>query len=267
MNTKATQARGVQFWTVEVLSKLFLKPGDSLLELYSENGTNLGKWERSKIKKYCSIDVSEKSSMNTKKKWQERGQKFEAIFLHQSPIEPFNFNQKFDSVVCFQNMGDNFKSIESSKKYLSNIYECMKNESYFYGMMFDSSSIWLKIQKYGKENIDRVEFDLKLFKLSLPLNFEKIQPYFGFKLNLKVLGEDLETNEYFIHCQSFLEIANEIGFEVISITNLYEFYEDHKYMFQDSLDAYRVFKDQNRKLDSFQKEVIELYSIFILKKN
>ena len=166
-------------------------------------------------------------------------------------------------------MGDNFKSIFTAKKFLENIYSTMKKESFFFGICFDSSSIWLKIQKFGKENEEKneIEIENKLFKLSIPLNFEKFENHFGFKINLKILGEEFEINEYFIHSQSFLKISNEIGFDVISITNLFEFYEDNQFMFQDSLDAFKVFKDQCRKFDSNQREIIDLYSIFVLKKN
>jgi mRNA (guanine-N7-)-methyltransferase len=165
-------------------------------------------------------------------------------------------------------MGLQFESYKMVKSFLTNVNSTLKKGNFFIGMMLDSASIWLKVQKYGKEiDSNELEIDKKLFKLTLPKDFERKDSFFGIPLKLSVLGENLPTEEYFIHCQTFLNVCKECGFEVLSVTNLNEFYEDHKIPYNEALEAFRVFDGkEHKKIDSVQKELIELYSIFILKK-
>jgi mRNA (guanine-N7-)-methyltransferase len=188
--------------------------------------------------------------------------------VHQFPHEKFNFKEIFDCVVCFQNMGCQFESYKMAKSFLNNVNSSLKKGNFFIGMMLDSASIWLKVQKFGKETeLNELEIDKKLFKLTLPKDFERKDSYFGIPLKLSVLGENSPTEEYFIHCQTFLKVCEECGFEVLSITNLNEFYEDHKIPYNEALEAFRVFDGkQHRKIESLQKELVELYSVFVLKK-
>jgi hypothetical protein len=96
--------------------------------------------------------------------------------------------------------------------------------------------------------------------LEVKNDFEK----FGTKILLKVKEEENCKEEYLIHFPSFIKIAKENGFEIINLSNFSTVFEDYKEIYFDQLKAFNVFTKEKKTLN--QLDMIELFSIFILKK-
>jgi len=88
MKTKATQARGVESWSKEVLSQIFVENGSEILEYFPESGKNIGKWERFGVKYYSCLDSLDKSLKETVTKYNEKKRPFLAEFHPYSPCAP-----------------------------------------------------------------------------------------------------------------------------------------------------------------------------------
>jgi hypothetical protein len=74
-----------------------------------------------------------------------------------------------------------------------------------------------------------------------------------------------EVQEYLVHFPSLIKLADEVGFTMLEIVNLFEFYEENKKNYGEQLKQLGVLNSQ-KKIDQNQKELIALHTAFMFQK-
>lgn len=262
IKTKAYQFRGIETFSKTVLSFILIKEGANIMEVHPEQGNNLGKWQRAKIKSLVCLESDQELLNEVEKKWAERKKPFQAQFISSSPLGTIHMNQNVQNIFCFSGIDQYFTTKDFAEEMFQNLYKCMDKGGYFCGLFMDSETLFHRIQELeGNEDKQAIITGGKLYNLTLPTEFE----HFGTKVKLEIAEEESPIYQYLIHTPSFIKLAKKAGFEVVSMSNLHHFYDDYKELYQDLLVQLQVYK-KDMKIEQNQLELVDMFMIFILKK-
>jgi len=260
------QYRALEHWIKTVLTSQLIDPGATILELCCGKGLDTGKWDRAKIGRYVGVDNNQSLLDDAKERWLQKHSPFPASF-HQINLTTQSLDAildpglQFDVVVCYKGLSDSCESETALKQFLKNAICRLKEGGFFYGIVADSSAIWCKAQKQTSDGVGSTTILSDLYSIKFEdTNFN----YFGSKYILK-LDDTPSEQTYMVHFPSFLQFMNELGFDMIEITNFNDIYEDYKRTYHQYLKSLNAF-DKKGKLHTDQMEILGLYAAFIFKK-
>lgn len=263
LKTKAYQFRGIETFSKTVLSYILIKENETLLEIHVDHGNNLGKWERAKIKTLICVDPEKDQIKEVEKKHSHRKSTFQIELFHSSPLSDLKISKKVQNAFCFSGIDQYFTSYDIASDLLCNISKMIEKGGYFCGMFFDAETIFHRLQEVETNKEDQVIINGgKLYNLTIPIYFQT----FGTKIKLEIAEEDSPIIQYLIHTPSFIKISKIAGFEVISMANLHQFYDDYKDLYEELLLQLQVFRNKETKIDQYQMELVDMFMIFILRK-
>ncbi|KAL0484802.1 mRNA (guanine-N7-)-methyltransferase [Acrasis kona] len=275
LKTNAVQFRGIENWVKEILSAQLIEKDQSVCELYSR-GSDIGKWQRCGCAHYYVVEPNEDFKNEAVKKWTEKKKPFKsAKFLCLNPCTS-DFTRPikdavsdsmdkifpFGGMACFgSNIERSFSSEESAKTFFSNCASITKPGGYFFGYMLDSSVAWTRAQKLlsqmseqAQSQQSKITVKGELYQLVLDRNFENY--------TLSVDGEKDFQSGVLIKFPVLSRIAKEYGFDVISLANWHEFFEDFKNVYWEQLEGYQV----KGVVSAKEMELVGLMAIFILQR-
>jgi len=146
--------------------------------------------------------------------------------------------------------------------FLKNVASGLKPGGYFFGIVPDSSAIWYKAQKVSPGKADK-SLSIKGELYTIHFAHEEFN-YFGTQYSIRMEGSP-EQMEYLVHFPTLVSVAESVGLTMLEITNLAEFYEDHRKNYADHLKALGVLNKQG-KIEPQQKELIGLFTTFCFQK-
>jgi len=170
----------------------------------------------------------------------------------------------FDNVCCFNGMQFCFEDKDKAYKFFENVASVfLKSGGYFFfGILPDSSSIWYKAQKVILGRTDKtLSIKGELYTIQFP---NEDFNYFGTKYIMKMEG-NVEQEEYLVHFPTLVSIAESVGLSMLEISNLTEFYEDHRKNYGELLKSLGVLNKQG-KIEPQQKDLIGLFTTFCFQK-
>jgi hypothetical protein len=272
LKTNAVQFRGIENWVKELLTAQLISKDASVCELYSK-GSDIGKWQRCGCAHYYVVEPNEYNKDEAVKRWTEKKKPFKtANFFCMEPTDTdlsHTLQRKipnddkifpFGGLACFGNyLEQSFETEETAKQMLSNAAAITKSGAYFFGYILDSSAAWTRAQKtldrdQSQQNKERVTIRGELYQLELDRNFKNY--------TLQVSGESQPLNGHLIKFPVFSKIARDCGFDIISLANWLEFFEDFKVTYAEQLEGYQVKGTVQPK----ELELVSLMAIFILQK-
>jgi len=261
--TPIWQVKAHEQWVKTVLISDIVEPNSTVAELCCGKGLDIGKWARAKILKFCGIDSNLLVLEEAKERWLQKKEPFPAQFLQ---LDLFTENSQkiipkgelFDNVCCFNNLEYSFETKEKAQMFLENVASILKPGGYFFGILPDSSAIWYKAQKVILGKTDK-SLSIKGDLFTIQFLNEDFH-HFGTSYTMKMEGSP-EQQEYLVHFPSFVSVADSVGLTMLEITNLVEFYEDHRKNYSELLKALGVLNKQG-KIEPQQKDIIGLYTVF-----
>eukprot|EP01130_Rhizamoeba_saxonica_P016816 TRINITY_DN7846_c0_g1_i1.p1 TRINITY_DN7846_c0_g1~~TRINITY_DN7846_c0_g1_i1.p1 ORF type:complete len:266 (-),score=46.53 TRINITY_DN7846_c0_g1_i1:39-836(-) len=264
MKSRIWQVQAHQNWVKTVMIKQLISSGDNVCQYFCNYGDDLGKWMRSSVSYLLGIE-EERKLERARQNYYNKKCEFEGVFLacdisSESISNYTDCIERFDAVCCFTGLDYILNDEESISKLFENTANILKPGGLFIGIMNDSSEIWSQAQKshqFSRPNIKSkfcsIQFENGEFKT---IGCKYVFHLDGFRA----------MEHYAIHLPTFIRKAQEHGFAVLSMINCSEFYEDNRYHYADLLDQLGVYIPGRNSLVKDQKEIIDLYTTFVLKK-
>eukprot|EP01116_Phalansterium_solitarium_P005542 TRINITY_DN17305_c0_g1_i1.p1 TRINITY_DN17305_c0_g1~~TRINITY_DN17305_c0_g1_i1.p1 ORF type:complete len:283 (-),score=98.93 TRINITY_DN17305_c0_g1_i1:14-862(-) len=266
--TKSTaihQVRAHEQWVKAVLISDLVDAGDYVCELCCGKGVEMGKWVRAKVGRYTGIDPSSDWLLEAHARWEQKKRPFEAEFLTRDVFaEELDIAGKgeFDHVCCFQGLEAACEREASLQRLVASVAALLKPGGFFFGIVPDSSAIWHRAQKASGSESRHVRGQGPPYLWSIELDSDDFR-FFGCRYQIKLDG--VQTAHYLIHFSSFIQAAAQAGLQMIEITNLNDFYEDHRKNHVEQLKQWKVTNSKGQ-IDPSQKEIIGLYTTFVFQK-
>jgi len=269
MNKKTSiwQMKAHEQWVKTVLISDIIEPNSSVCEIFCGKGLDIGKWARAKIGNYVGLDSNELLLKEAQERWSQKKEPFPGKFLCfdilKDNIEKvIPKGEVFDNVCCFNGI-QYCSDKEKMNILLENIVSVLKTGGYFFGILPDSSAIWYKAQKVILGRTDKaLMIKGDLYTVHFP---REEFDYFGTQYVMRMEGYTEQQQEYLIHFPSFVRAAESVGLNMLEITNLIDFYEDHKKNYAELLKSLGVLTKQG-KIEPQQKDLIGLHTTFCFQK-
>lgn len=271
--TPVWQFKAHSNWVKAVLIADTVDAEAKVVEIGCDGGVDFGKWTRSKISKLFAFETDEKKLSEAKERWEKKNKPFQAEFYQFDPTVQFIetiFNTeelklenqgKIDCVASFCPIQQIISTQKQLEILFKNVSWLIKPGGTFIGLLPDSSAIWSRAQK---KTTDKRETALSMKTDLYEIQFENQNfDLTNTSYRIKLAGDKDFVSEFLIHFPSLISIAQEVGFRMLAITNLNEFYEEHHRVLKDMLET-TVLKDG--KIDSNQKDLIGLYCCFVFQK-
>eukprot|EP00854_Cymbomonas_tetramitiformis_P017746 gene17746-21140_t len=132
----------------------------------------------------------------------------------------------FDLVCTHNGLSIAFASEDHARRLLAGVAACLRPGGLFFGTMPDSAAIWYKAQK-SKSSPPSFKGE----EFTVAFERENIEQ-FGTPYKIKLQGEGgRDEAHYMVHIPSFIELAREVGLQLVDMPNLVEFFEDYRHTF------------------------------------
>lgn len=280
VRTNAPQFRGVLNWVVTTFIEHTLQASDlNVLDISLDAPNLIGKYQRRPdASKNGFLLYIQDHDGEVKKKWIERKQPFQAEFLTQ-----WSDLKVKSSLYCVFSFGElNFggPTRDAVKEKLQFIYDSLKDGGIYLGWYVDTGALWntyssskryQDLTKVSNIIVQQEELDENTGKMKVTDSDESIleyPPFFGLKIKLSIHGEDsMFWDGYSVHTPSLIDLCEEIGFDIVTIENLEDYYQGNFQAFYHHLIAYQVIKDKNQPISPSDLELIKILSVFVLQKN
>ena len=220
----------------------------NLLEIGSGKSGDLNKWISNKIKNVVCYDIDSASILEAERRVKAiKGYtpkvEFNVLDLSKNVINPTIPFDVVSAMFCFHYF---FENEQTFNTIIHSIKVNIKPGGIFLGTIFDGNSL-LNLKLPDSDNIELSDIGDLRFKLHFYQN-DTSKPIFGnkFSIFIKDTVLDKPMDEYIVHFNSFVELMNSNGFELIDSQMFENFYK---------------FKT----LNSLQKKVSFLYRTFVFK--
>jgi len=203
-----------------ILINLYVKEGDSILDLASGKGGDLNKWGVRKVRSVVFSDVAKESVEQSKQRYNERHKgRFSASFhvadlTRVAPKEwepPLPHEMAFDSVSCQFALHYCFESQAQCRRFVKNAAQRLKPGGFFFGCTPWSEEIIRRYRLAKKKNSN--EFGNAIYKIRFEEMAEEI-PTFGAKYHFK-LEEQVDIAEFLVYFPVLEMICKEQGLKLI----------------------------------------------------
>lgn len=223
--------KGLNNWVKSVLYTLFVKPGDTLLDLCCGKLGDLSKQEHAKIGKLYAADVAEKSVRRGEERYRSsKTAKFTAHFwvtdchVPDGPLKDGVPKASCDAVSCQFALHYSFQSEERARGLWRIVSDKLKTGGVFFGTLPDASVIL----RQGKRVIET-----PLCRLALP---EHTSATYGVQYDFALVDAIDNCPEYLVRQEHLCALATEYGFECKLWANFHAFVTDnihtHKALFR-----------------------------------
>jgi len=270
----ARQVEAIVEWAKKVLAELYIQPNSSGCEALCGVGTDVTLF--SECSRFLGLEYMEKALVQARSLWAQHpfppNATFEPIDLMKYDVRPRKFGT-FDTVGCFGKLSHCFVDQKRAVNFLNNVSELLSPGGIFMGFALDSATVWGKARDVlerdptlqgfathptacvvSESELFTVEF-AKLHKPS-PVAPTKINEEFGSKYRVHVASNTTHS-QYLIHTPTLVSIAARCGLKCIQITNLVDFFQEHKHAFVLELAS---------DLTGAQLELMSLFSVFAFAK-
>lgn len=235
-----------------VLAELYIQPNSSAakcfvgVDLYTLSylvGTDVALF--SECSRFLGLEYLEKSLQAARALWEQHPfpptASFEPIDLMKYDVRSRNFGV-FNTVGCFGRLSHSFVDQKRAVNFLNNVSQLLAPGGVFMGFTLDSTTIWGKARDVLERDPHLNAFtahptaclvsEAELYTIEFPKQNPAtlLQEDFGCKYRVHTASSTTHS-QYLIHNPSLIAIATKCGLKCIHITNLVDFYQEHKHAF------------------------------------
>lgn len=231
-----------------VMAELYVQPNSTGCEVLCGVGTDVSLF--SECSRFLGLEYLDKALQQAQALWEQHpfppDATFEAIDLMKYDVRPRNFGT-FDTVGCFGKLSHSFVDQKRAVNFLNNVSQLLSKGGIFMGYSLDSATVWGKardvlerdpsLQGFVDHPSACLVYEGELFSIEFAkLQKDKrvspamISEEFGSKYRVHVASNTTHS-QYLVHNPSLVAIAARCGMKCIQITNLVDFYQEHKHAF------------------------------------
>lgn len=209
---------------------MYVKQGDTILDLASGKGGDLNKWSVRKVKRVVFSDVAKESVAQSQERYRERHRNsFDASFhvadLTRDPPSawspPLNPNYSFDAVSCQFALHYCFESNAQCRRFIKNAASKLKPGGFFFGCTPWSEEIlrrYTLAQKKGER-----QFGNAIYKISFDEDRNFQPPIFNAKYHFQ-LEEQVDIEEFLVYFPVLEDICKKEGLKLIMRKSFRDFF-------------------------------------------